>query len=59
MDQPCKYAVIKKEMEAELWAALDALEKDDIVTVRQCAGRAQSAATPAWQALRRETGEAA
>lgn len=46
---------LKKEIESELWAALNALEEGDIIGVRQCAARAQSGANEAWRASRKES----
>lgn len=38
-----------KEIEEELYAAIEALERDDIIGVRQCSARAQTSAVAAWQ----------
>lgn len=41
-----------KEIEDELYAAIEALERGDIIGVRQCSARAQTGAVAAWQAQR-------
>lgn len=51
------YNSIVKELEQELYDAIQALEEGDLITVRQCSGRAQHRATAAWQAQRTEAGE--
>lgn len=47
------YDEIKAEIEKELYEAIEALERDDLATVRQCSARAQSGACVAWQTYRR------
>ena len=43
-----------KEIESELYAALEALEEGDVVTVRQCSTRASAMTNDAWKAKREE-----
>lgn len=46
-----------KEIESALYEALEALENDDLIRVRQCAGQAQQSTNDAWRARRREHGD--
>lgn len=43
------YEEIKAGVEEDLYKALDALETNDLITLRQCAARAQSDARELWQ----------
>lgn len=45
-----------KEMENDLYAALEALESRDLVTIRQCAGRVHSFAIDEWQKTNKRYG---
>lgn len=51
------YDEIKADIEKELYEAIEALEHDDLITVRQCSARAQSGANAAWQAIRHNSPE--
>ena len=41
-------------IEKELYTAIEALERGDLIGVRQCSARAQSGAAEAWQTQRRQ-----
>lgn len=45
---------IAKEIESELYTALEALEQGDFITVRQCSARAQADAIEAFKQKRDE-----
>ena len=47
------FAQLKAEIEKELYAALEALESDDLITVRQCTARAHTDVHDMWK-LRRQ-----
>lgn len=42
------------EVESELWAALDALQQEDLVVVRQCLDRAKHNNVMAWRSAKSE-----
>lgn len=52
-----EYDQLIVEIESDLWAAMAALEQQDLIAVRQCVIRANQQTVAAWQAFRRETGE--
>lgn len=43
-----------EQIEQELYSALEALEKEDLIGVRQCSARAQSGAVELWQQQRKQ-----
>ena len=45
------------ELESELWAALAALEQQNLVVVRQCLDRAKITTVEAWRSFKQEVGE--
>lgn len=42
------------EIESELYTALEALEQEDLITVRQCSARAQAKTNEAWRERRKD-----
>lgn len=57
MSETSDYDSQIKEIEEELWAAIAALESQDLCAVRQCLDRAKTTTVLAWQSFRNVVGE--